>query len=92
MDKLIRRLKEQKNLTLVIPDESYQQLSDAALADLTNGGRGIGNQVEALLINPLSRYLFDSGIIENATVTVDAFETAAQPPALRCTTTKEENT
>lgn len=92
VDKLIRRLKEQKNLTLVIPDESYQQLSDAALADLTNGGRGIGNQVEALLINPLSRYLFDSGIIENATVTVDAFETSAQPPALRCTTTKEENT
>ena len=91
VDKLIRRLKEQKNLTLVIPDESYQQLSDAALADLTNGGRGIGNQVEALLINPLSRYLFDSGIIENATVTVDGFETAAQPPALRCTTTKEEN-
>ena len=92
VDKLIRRLKEQKNLTLVIPDTSYQQLSDAALADLTNGGRGIGNQVEALLINPLSRYLFDSGIIENATVTVVAFETAAQPPALRCTTTKEENT
>ena len=92
VDKLIRRLKEQKNLTLVIPDTSYQQLSDAALADLTNGGRGIGNQVEALLINPLSRYLFDSGIIENATVTVDAFETAAQPPALRCTTTKEEST
>ena len=92
VDKLIRRLKEQKNLTLVIPDESYQHLSDAALADLTNGGRGIGNQVEALLINPLSRYLFDSGIIENATVTVDAFETTAQPPALRCTTTKEENT
>lgn len=92
VDKLIRRLKEQKNLTLVIPDTSYQQLSDAALADLTNGGRGIGNQVEALLINPLSRYLFDSGIIENATVTVDAFETSAQPPALRCTTTKEEST
>lgn len=91
VDKLIRRLKEQKNLTLVIPDESYQQLSDAALADLINGGRGIGNQVEALLINPLSRYLFDSGIIENATVTVDAFETTAQPPALRCTTTKEES-
>ena len=92
VDKLIRRLKEQKNLTLVIPDTSYQQLSDAALADLTNGGRGIGNQVEALLINPLSRYLFDSGIIENATVTVDTFETTAQPPALRCTTTKEEST
>ena len=31
------------------------------LADLSNGGRGIRNQVEAHLINPLSRALFDSG-------------------------------
>ncbi len=90
VDKLIRRLKEQKNLTLVVPDESYAQLSDAALADLSNGGRGIGNQVEALLINPLARTLFDSGVTEHATVTVDAFDTAAQPPALKCTIEKEE--
>lgn len=91
VDKLIRRLREQKNLTLVIPDTSYQQLSDAALRDLTNGGRGIGNQVESLLINPLSRYLFDSGVSENATITVEAFETDAQPPVLRCVTSKEES-
>ncbi len=90
VDKLIRRLKEQKSLTLVVPDESYAQLSDAALADLSNGGRGIGNQVEALLINPLARTLFDSGVTEHATVTVDAFDAAAQPPALRCTIEKEE--
>ena len=90
VDKLIRRLKEQKNLTLVVPDESYAQLSDAALADLSNGGRGIGNQVEALLINPLARTLFDSGVTEHATVTVDAFDPAAQPPALKCTIEKEE--
>jgi ATP-dependent Clp protease ATP-binding subunit ClpA len=31
------------------------------LADLSNGGRGIRNQVEAHLINPLSRALFDRG-------------------------------
>lgn len=31
------------------------------LADLSNGGRGIRNQVEAHLINPLSRALFDAG-------------------------------
>jgi hypothetical protein len=31
------------------------------LADLSNGGRGIRNQVEAHLINPLSRALFDNG-------------------------------
>jgi ATP-dependent Clp protease ATP-binding subunit ClpA len=31
------------------------------LAELSNGGRGIRNQVEAHLVNPLSRALFDRG-------------------------------
>ncbi len=35
-------------------------LRGLCLADLSNGGRGIRNQVEAHLINPLSRSLFDS--------------------------------
>jgi len=35
-------------------------LRGLCLADLSNGGRGIRNQVEAHLINPLSRTLFDS--------------------------------
>lgn len=34
-------------------------LRELCLADLSNGGRGIRNQVEAHLINPLSRALFD---------------------------------
>ncbi|WP_165948200.1 hypothetical protein, partial [Pseudomonas aeruginosa] len=29
------------------------------LGDLSNGGRGIRNQLEARLLNPLSRALFD---------------------------------
>lgn len=29
---------------------------------LTNGGRGIGNEVESKLINPLARYLFDQNV------------------------------
>lgn len=36
-------------------------LQQLCLADLANGGRGIRNQVEAHLVNPLSRALFDSG-------------------------------
>jgi AAA domain (Cdc48 subfamily) len=36
-------------------------LRSLCLADLSNGGRGIRNQVESHLINPLSRTLFDSG-------------------------------
>ncbi|MDR1934279.1 MAG: AAA family ATPase [Candidatus Accumulibacter sp.] len=36
-----------------------QTLRDICLKDLTNGGRGIRNQLEAHLLNPLSRALFD---------------------------------
>jgi ATP-dependent Clp protease ATP-binding subunit ClpA len=39
-----------------VPD----QLASLCLSDLSNGGRGIRNQVETHLVNPLSRALFDS--------------------------------
>ena len=84
VDKIIRRLQEQKNIRVTITDEAYQELSAAALGDLSNGGRGVGNQVEALLINPLSRWLFDNAVIANAEVTIEHFDTASQPPCVIC--------
>jgi ATP-dependent Clp protease ATP-binding subunit ClpA len=36
-------------------------LRHVCLSDLSNGGRGIRNQLEAHLLNPLSRQLFDVG-------------------------------
>jgi ATP-dependent Clp protease ATP-binding subunit ClpA len=36
------------------------QLASLCLSDVSNGGRGIRNQVETHLVNPLSRALFDS--------------------------------
>ncbi len=84
VNKIVRRLEEQKGIRVAITEEAYGQLSAAALADLSNGGRGIGNQVEALLINPLSRWLFDNGVTENADVTIEAFHVTARPPCLSC--------
>ena len=84
VDKIIRRLQEQKNIRMTITDEAYQELSAAALGDLSNGGRGVGNQVEALLINPLSRWLFDNAVIENADVTIEHFDVHVQPPCVIC--------
>jgi ATP-dependent Clp protease ATP-binding subunit ClpA len=85
VDKIIRRMEEQKRIRITITDEAYQQLADAALSDLSNGGRGVGNQVEALLINPLSRWLFDNGVTGNAQVTITTFDVSARPPRLECT-------
>ena len=46
---------------LTISDDARSALRELCLADLSNGGRGIRNQVEAHLVNPLSRALFDAG-------------------------------
>ncbi len=84
VDKIISRLREQKNIRIRIEDHAYAGLEKAATFDLSNGGRGIGNQVESLVINPLSRWLFDHEITENAELVIEAFETAANPASIRC--------
>ena len=51
----------------------------------------MGNQVEALLINPLSRWLFDHEVLGDAQVVLEDFDLAARPPCVRCRLTKEDN-
>jgi energy-coupling factor transporter ATP-binding protein EcfA2 len=46
--------------TVTITEEALAALRTLCLSDLSNGGRGIRNQIEAHLVNPLSRALFDS--------------------------------
>ena len=51
VERVLRRLAEERDLRVEIAPAAYDALRDAALADLSNGGRGIGNQVESLLIS-----------------------------------------
>ena len=90
VNKIVRRMEEQKQIRITVTDEAYAQLHAAATRDLSNGGRGIGNQVESLLINPLSRWLFDNGITASANVVIDAFDVTARPPQLQCHVTEDE--
>ena len=55
-------LKDVKSLgyDVTLSEQARATLRSLCLADLSNGGRGIRNQVEAHLVNPLSRGLFDS--------------------------------
>lgn len=48
-----------QQLTIDIAPQAHQALHELCLQDLSNGGRGIRNQLEARLLNPLSRALFD---------------------------------
>ena len=47
---------------MTIGKEAKETLRRLCTADLSNGGRGIRNMIEAHLINPLARALFDSDI------------------------------
>ncbi len=84
INKIVKNLAVEKHITLTVSDDAMSILSEQALNNLENGGRGIGNVVENLLINPLSRYLFDNKIFDNATITIENIDTTV-PPSLICT-------
>lgn len=71
LNKIIRNLKKQKDMTMSITDEAKDYLVKAAFGNLDNGGRGIGNIVEKNFINPLSRYLFDNKVPNSSTIVVN---------------------
>jgi MoxR-like ATPase len=50
---------EATGYSVTLSAEAWNTLRHLCTADLSNGGRGIRNQIEAHLINPLARALFD---------------------------------
>jgi ATP-dependent Clp protease ATP-binding subunit ClpB len=51
------RIAREYRAELVLEDAVRETLAEIALADLSNGGRGIGSVVEQALVNPLARSL-----------------------------------
>lgn len=83
-DRIISALAADKHITLQISDRAYAVLTQRALANLANGGRGIGNIVEELLINPLARYIFDKSLPNGCALTIENIRTDCFPAALEC--------
>lgn len=59
------KLSENNKINIEINGEVNKKLLEECTKDLAMGGRGIGNKLEEIFINPLSRALFDSEIKEN---------------------------
>jgi ATP-dependent Clp protease ATP-binding subunit ClpA len=53
-----KRVMDEHKLKLVLAPHARTQLQELCTADLSNGGRGIGNRLETVFINPLARALF----------------------------------
>lgn len=84
VNRIINDLSAEKHIMLTISEKAMNVLSTQALGNLSNGGRGIGNVVENLLINPLSRYLFDNEIFYDTNVIINDIAVDTVPPSLMC--------
>lgn len=65
-----RRLLDELKLRLTLPADIRRDLLARCTQDLSNGGRGIGNMLESVFINPLSRALFELPLQGGQTVAV----------------------
>ncbi|MGH9893515.1 MAG: AAA family ATPase, partial [bacterium] len=68
---------EEQDFHVSVSSESMTSLRQLCLMDLSNGGRGIRNQVESHLLNPLARKLFDLGAKPGDRFEVRGLETAS---------------
>lgn len=63
-----------QHLSISLSDVAHAALAELCLSDLSNGGRGIRNKVEAHLVNPLARALFDTSSAPGSTIVITRVE------------------
>lgn len=87
INRIINNLKMDKGIKLVLSDQAHDTLLNAAIGNLDNGGRGIGNIVESMFINPLSRYMFDHELFSDCKIVVESIVNENMTYSLKCTET-----
>lgn len=65
---------QSQGYTISLSDGARAALRTLCLKDLANGGRGIRNQVEAHLVKPVARALFDQDVQPGTNLHVNALE------------------
>lgn len=72
---IIRNIKEQKNINLRFTSGALEQIYSVIRQDehISQGGRGVGNVIENMVLRPLSNYLVENRIWSNDTVEVSGF-------------------
>ncbi len=85
LEKITKNLIADKRIAVHISENAYDNLLKNALANLDNGGRGIGNIVENLFINPLSRWLFDNDLFSDADISISTINSDELPVSIECT-------
>ena len=84
VEKIALRLSEDRGIRMTLREEARETLLRSALQNLSNGGRGVGNIVESMLINPLSRFLFDQHVPAGVSLTVYGIRSVGGSFELNC--------
>ncbi len=72
LNNVIRRVAAEQKMTIALAEDVGTKLKNLCTQDLSNGGRGIGNRLETVFINPLARALFEMTDRSPGTITVVA--------------------
>ena len=84
INKIISNMRQEKHIELTISDQAFSVLKAKSIANLDNGGRGIGNIVESMFVNPLSRYMFDQKKLQDCSISIDDINADEMPYTIIC--------
>jgi len=70
LERLVHAAKDGMKIELAVAPAAREALVDLARQSLQHGGRGVRNVVDAALVNPLSRALFDQDVRPGARVRI----------------------
>lgn len=79
---VMSRVRDLHGVEVVLSPAATRTLLERATDDPSNGGRGIGNRIETLLINPLSTLLFSLGLPIGKRLEISALTDTAGVPGL----------
>jgi ATP-dependent Clp protease ATP-binding subunit ClpB len=71
---VVNRVRDEHKLDLALAPAVRERLRELCIKDLSNGGRGVGNQLESLFVNPLARAMFALPLAGRAALTVTALD------------------
>jgi len=71
LENVAQRIFQENRATISYGEKARSVLVEHCVSDLNHGGRGIGNKLESVLINPLARALFQRGIEEGEQLSVE---------------------
>ncbi|MCC7217382.1 MAG: AAA family ATPase [Burkholderiales bacterium] len=67
---VVNRVRDEHKVELALAPAVRDRLRELCTKDLSNGGRGVGNQLESLFVNPLARAMFRFPLAGRTALTV----------------------